>query len=176
MRKGTSLLVTFLLPAMAGLAAAAASERHPVPPDGMYLVVRDGGQADSLAPLADGEYLAVYTREFAGEADQGPPTYLVIHTRPEVHLVLAAAPRTSRDASGKTQLQFRLEEQYAAELEQFTRDHQGDRAAVFLGGKVVTVHKIRAVITGGRLQVSCCAPRACEFLRDRLTKARAVRR
>jgi hypothetical protein len=147
-----------------------APARHAVPPDGVYLVLRASESADSLEPLAEGEHLAVYTRAFAAGPDQGPPEYMVIYTRPEVHLDLAEKPKMGRGPDGKLNLQFRLQPLAAAELEALTRDHQGARAAVFIGGQVVTVHKIRSVISGGALQISCCDPRACGYLQEKLKK------
>ncbi len=40
--------------------------------------------------------------------------------------------------------------------------------ALIIGGAVITVHKIREPIVGGRLQISCCAEGAFEFLVEQL--------
>jgi hypothetical protein len=149
--------------------------RHATPPDGVYLVLRESGDADSLTPLAAGEFLTVYTREFVAPADREPPTFLVIHTRPDVPLTLAGTPKLSRDEQGKGRLLLQLQGEAAAALEAVTREHQGRLAATFIGGKVATVHKIRMVIEGGGLQVSCCNPAACAFLRDQLKRIHADR-
>ena len=49
-------------------------------------------------------------------------------------------------------------------LEAFTRDHLGQRVAVVTGGEVITMHKIKEVIKGGKIQISRCGDRGCEIL------------
>ena len=40
--------------------------------------------------------------------------------------------------------------------------------AIVLDGQVVTAHKVRERIDGGRASVTCCNPAACERLEARL--------
>jgi hypothetical protein len=51
-----------------------------------------------------------------------------------------------------------------------TRENPKGRLAVILAGDVVTVHKIRAVIKEGKVQVSNCDPKAGAYLFCHLMK------
>jgi hypothetical protein len=37
-------------------------------------------------------------------------------------------------------------------------------------GEIVTVHKIRSIITGGKVQITRCTDNACEVIRSKLVK------
>jgi len=54
--------------------------------------------------------------------------------------------------------------------EAFTRAHQGGRMAMVIDGEIVTLHKVRSVITDGKVQITRCTDNACEVLRSKLAK------
>jgi preprotein translocase subunit SecD len=138
---------------------------------GLHLVRRRAATADSLRPLADGECLAVYTRSFQEPDATAPPEYLALSIRPEVRLDLASSPTEDADSSGRTLLRIQLRPEGSLDLERMTRDNQGRSVAVVIAGEVITVHKIRAVLSDGRIQVSCCSPDACGYLLRRLRES-----
>lgn len=57
-------------------------------------------------------------------------------------------------------------------MERVTRENIGRSAAFVIDGDVVTAHKIRTVIEGGRIQLSRCTDDACEVIAVRLQQLR----
>jgi len=64
--------------------------------------------------------------------------------------------------SGKRWVGVRLDEVEGQQLREFTSVSSGRSIAVLVGGEVASRHKVRATITGGEAQVSCCNRRACD--------------
>lgn len=50
------------------------------------------------------------------------------------------------------------------------RAHLWGKIAMVVDGEIVTRHKIRSVITGGKLQITRCVDNACEVIRAKLVK------
>jgi hypothetical protein len=141
--------------------------------DGLYLVLRSAREAKSLEPIADTEKLVANDFHLLEAAEREPVLYMVLQTKPFVPLLLGANPKEDKEEStGKPRLQLELAEGEKAPLEEFTREHFGGTVAIVIGGDVVTFHKVKAVITGGRLQITRCTKHGCEVLYTRLLKDR----
>ena len=95
--------------------------------------------------------------------------YLGFKAAPDVPLTLAAKPKTQDGASGSPMLRLQLAPDAAQTLERFTAANLGRPVAIVVGGEVVSKHKVREAITGGKLQISWCNANACEVLRLKLT-------
>jgi preprotein translocase subunit SecD len=54
--------------------------------------------------------------------------------------------------------------------ETFTRAHLGGRIAMVVDGEIVTLHKIRTVITDGKVQIARCTDNACDVIYSKLVK------
>jgi preprotein translocase subunit SecD len=138
------------------------------PPDGVYAVQRDGPTEKDVLPLKDGEILAVNRHRYAKKDANEPPRFLVVRSAPEVTLDLAGEPTPVKEGGEVVRILLKLRPNAAAALERLTRDHLGRQVAIVLGGEVVTVHKVRAVIKGGDVQVTSCAPGAADYLLKQL--------
>jgi hypothetical protein len=64
--------------------------------------------------------------------------------------------------SGKRWIRFRLTEEDARAVHEFTADLRDRSVAVVVGGEVACHHKLRDPVLGSDVQVSCCNPRACD--------------
>jgi preprotein translocase subunit SecD len=115
--------------------------------------------------LPDGLY-AVAATGVRVESDDGPP--LTLRESPSVPLLLEGEPTTAPDGRGRSLLSVTLTPPAAAALASFTREHLGGRVAIVLGGRIVSAHQIRSVITGGAMQISRCFDDRCQILRSRL--------
>jgi len=139
--------------------------------DGLYLVARSAHEPEKVEPLAESERLIANDFHLLEPAERKPAVYLVLQTEPFVPLVLATAPREDREeASGKPRLHLELAEDQSGLLEDFTRAHLGETVAIVIGGDVVTTHKVKSVITGGRLQITRCTKHGCQTLYTELLK------
>ncbi len=132
----------------------------------------DGDSVGTPDELADGVYevLAVH-RERAPLSGEGPDTRVLVHDHRYVqggadeapdyvllrlpgHAPLdLARPPTPGEADGRPVLLLTLEPEAGQALEDLTS--RAEHAAVVIGGRVATVHRIRVPIKGGTLQVSC---------------------
>ncbi len=121
-------------------------------------------------PIPDGLYAVTDSNRDAVlvERDDEPGQKISLARSSRVPLVLAAAPVRETDARGRALLGVTLAPAQVGALESFTRAHLGGRAAFVLDGRAITVHKIRAVITGGRMQITRCGDDRCELLYSRL--------
>ena len=72
------------------------------------------------------------------------------------------------NGQGKSVLTVSLSRKNAERAEAFTRTHLGGRVALVVDGEIVTLHKIRSVVTGGKLQIARCTDNACEVIRSKL--------
>ncbi len=129
-------------------------------PDGFYIIHREGAGAAALGPLADDETVAV--QEYRYLKEKQAPVYLVVRTQPDVALVLARPP--VREEEGGLRILLELTPAGAKDLERVTAANKDGAAALVLGGEVITTHKIRTAITGGKLQITNCDPDAGEHL------------
>ena len=96
--------------------------------------------------------------------------YVAIDPVSFVPLILEGAPDARKDRDVKTILSVTLKNEYIKTLEDFTRAQLGGKIAILLDGELVTLHKVRSVISDGKFQVTRCTDNACEVLRARLTQ------
>jgi hypothetical protein len=133
-------------------------------PDGLYKVLREGPQKMDVLPAGRGEIVVINDHRYTSKGSRPAPQFLAVRRVPDVPLVLASAPKVVKGDSGLIRIELQLARAHADAMEQFTRNNKGGQTAVIIAGEVVTVHKIRDTITGGRCQVTCCAEGSCDYL------------
>jgi preprotein translocase subunit SecD len=110
-----------------------------------------------------------YDRRKYGDAPANQPLeYVAIDPIDYVPLIIETAPEMTKDGRGKSILSVSLTRQSADRAEVFTRAHLGGKIAMVVDGEIVTLHKIREVITGGKLQITRCDDDACKVIRAKL--------
>ncbi len=137
-------------------------------PTGVYAVVRDGAMEKDVLPLKQGEALAVDRHGYLKKGENEPPRYLVLHAVPDVLLDLAGEPTAVKEGDDVVRVLFTLKPKAAEALERVTRDQVGKQVAIVIEGEVVTAHKVRTAIKGGRVQVSSCTPGGGQYILDHL--------
>lgn len=151
-----------------------ATAETPVPsklPDGLYLVLRSADQEKRVAPVSENETLLANDFHFLEPAEREPVVYLVVQSKPFIPFSLGSDPAEDREeVTGKPRLLLQLSEDQKGPLEEFTRTNLGKTVAIVIGGDVVTSHKVKSAITGGRLQVTRCTEHGCETLFTKLLK------
>ena len=142
--------------------------------DGLYLILRSAHERKSLRPLGETEKLVANDFHFLEPAEREPVIYLVLQSKPFVPLILGSNPSEDKEEStGKPRLQLQLAEDQQALLEEFTRAHMGEMIAIVIGGDVVSTHKVKSVILGGRLQITRCTKHGCQTLFTNLLMSRS---
>lgn len=156
---------SFVVAACARAPAIADDARMSAPegamPNGLYRV--------SAYPAASSDPNAVtYDRRLADPDSKEPPTRVALDRGDYVPLVLAEKPRAFAQDDGRLRLEITLAKEHVPTLAAFSRRNVGGRAAVVLGGEIVSVHKQRSVIEDGRMQITRCTDRACERILTKL--------
>ncbi len=131
--------------------------------NGFYLILEEEADASVFQKPADDEAIATYTLDHLDVHDQ-PPRHFRVKVMPDVHFSSDAKTELGDKAEGKTTLNVVLGEGNAVEFQKFTAANIDRAVAIIIGGKVVTAHKIRAEIVGGKIQITRCGDDACEAL------------
>ncbi len=114
--------------------------------------------------------MLLYDKKYT-DADQNEPNkYVAIDTTSFVPLAIEGAPEMKKDGKGMSLLSVTLARENVEQVEDFTRAHLGGRVAIIFDGEIVTLHKVRTIIEGGKLQITRCTDNACEILRTKLAK------
>ena len=137
-------------------------------PDGVYAVLRESLTEKDVLPLKGGEVLVVHHARYLTKDEKEPPRFLVVHSAPDVVLDLAGKPKAVKEGTEVVRISLKLQPKTATALERLTRDHLGGQLTIVIGGEAVTMHKIREVIRGGEVQITCCAPGAANYLFEKL--------
>jgi len=170
------LLLSSIFPALASektssAAVAPSSSVEKKLSNGIYLVLRDGTSQEKVEPIADTEQLIVFDFRFFEPNEREETRYFAVARKPYIPLKLAKEPGKGKDSKGKLKLNLQLSADQVGPLEEFTRKYVGRTIAVVVGGQVVTAHKIRTAITGGRIQITWCEGNACKALYVELQKS-----
>lgn len=130
-------------------------------PNGLYKVT-------AYPAAAEGPPAVRYDPKIADPSRTDPAKWILLDTTDYVPLVLDAKPRVIAQPDGRIRLEITLAKEHVRTLAGFTERNVGGLAAVVLDGDVLTVHKQRAVITDGRMQITRCTDRACERILTKL--------
>ena len=145
-------LLLCLLVCLVACADPAPRPTPPPLPNGIYEVLAVEREPGALpTPNADTRVLP-FDRRFIDGGLEMPPAYVLVRTAGYAPLDLAKPP-TEGDANGRAVLLLNLKPEAGKRLEQLTTTAK--RAAVVIGGDIVTVHGIKVPIEGGGIQVSC---------------------
>jgi hypothetical protein len=137
--------------------------------NGAYLILREAPTPqEARGTDASPVVLAYDRRKYSGAPPSEPLTYVAIDPKEFVPLGIEGRPEMTSDGQGKSVLTVCLARKNAERAEAFTRAHLGGRIAMVVDGEIVTLHKIRAVITGGKVQITRCTDNACEVIRSKL--------
>ncbi len=139
--------------------------------DGLYRVMRIATDTKHIAPVVSGEQLLTNDFHFLEPTERGATEYVVLQTEPFIPFLLAQAPAKDKDSQGKPKLFLQLSEDQVKPLEEFTRKNTGQKVAVVIGGEIVTVHKVREPIVGGRIQITRCTDNGCQAIFTEISKS-----
>ena len=136
--------------------------------NGVYLILCEAPTQQEARAAGSQAVLAYDRRKYSDAPPEEPLTYVAIDPKDYVPLIIEGAPEMKSDGQGKSVLTVSLARKNAERAEAITRAHLGGRIAMVVDGEIVTLHKIRSVITGGKLQITRCADNACEVIRSKL--------
>ncbi len=138
--------------------------------NGVYAVLKEAPSAEQAHVQGVRHAVLLYDKKYSESDRNEPAKYVAIDTASFVPLVLAAPPDTKTDDRGFALLSVKLAREHVKTLEDFTRAHLNGTVAIVLDGEIVTMHKVRSVITGGDVQITRCQDNACQVLRAKLAR------
>ena len=138
--------------------------------NGFYPVIQVDSMKEAVPASGQGHATIVYDGRYVDSTQADSPEYVTIDTSSFVPLILEESPVAKKDGSGWTSLSVTLSRKYIRLLEDFTKAHLGGRVAILLGGEIISMHKIRSVISEGKIQITRCHDNACDILLSKLTQ------
>jgi preprotein translocase subunit SecD len=137
--------------------------------NGVYCVLREAPTPQEAQGAGTPLVVLAYDRRKYSDAPPNEPlTYVAIDPKDYVPLIIEGTPEMKSDGEEKSVLTVCLVRKNAERAEAFTRGHLGGRIAMVVDGEIVTLHKIRSVITDGKVQITRCTDNACEVIRSKL--------
>jgi len=136
--------------------------------NGMHLVT---GILDTWAAAktsTPGKRVVVDNHVYDPPSERGAPRYVVIDTTQHVPFIFESAPTAVEDSTGRTVPGIALDPKYTQKLKEFMSQHLGKSVAIIVDGELVSVHKIRAVIAEGKMQITSCGADVCKVLHSKL--------
>lgn len=145
--------------------------------NGLYLVHAEFNNPENGKMLPAGFRLLEFSTEhFTSRTGQVDPVrYIVIKDVPSVPVVLDEEPELSKtNDKYELALSFTLAPEYVNQMEKFTGDNIGKRVVLVIGGKIITMHGIKAAIKNGQIRITRCTDNGCEFIYRNLLKSGKV--
>lgn len=105
-----------------------------------------------------------FSHDFLDENEEGQPVMLEVGTSEFVALELAEEPEGIEQPDKRINLMLTLSDNATEQLANFTEKNLDRHVAIVIGGKAVTIHKIRTRIEGGKMQITRCTDNACKYL------------
>jgi len=141
--------------------------------DGLYLVLAQSKRKKLLAPRSSNQIVLLNDFRFLQPKEREEPVYMLLQKEPFIPLRLEGRPLEDKEeGSNKPRLLLQLEESQIEPLKAFTQTNIGKTIAIVIGGDIVTAHKVRTAIDGGKLQITRCTKYGCYTLYSRLLKDR----
>ncbi len=128
--------------------------------DGLYLVEKVLYDTSAVTLNAN-QALVHFNKEFLENAPDGS-VGLIINTTDFVPLLLEGEPLLLPQAENKKKLQLTFSRPSAEKLEKFTAANSMRQATMIVNGEVLTMHKIRDTIRGGKMEITGCSDNACQ--------------
>lgn len=169
-----AMLLVFTVIVSSSVFASTSRRIHPDLVNGIYLVHAEFRNSEKANRLPSGYILCEYTSDHLVSrvsAQTDPARYIVIKDAPSVPVVLADKPELSTtNDKYEFSLQFKLAPEYIDQMEKFTGDNLNKRIALVVGGKIITIHKIRSAIKNGLITITRCTDNGCKVIYQNLVE------
>lgn len=130
--------------------------------DGFYLILNESYDTNFTATEA-GTVIG-FDHKFLDDNTNEQPFRLEVLTDEFVPLTLERKPEGIEQEDKRINLMLSMTDSASVKLEAFTEKYVNRKTCIVVGGKAVTMHKIREKIVGGRLQITRCTDNACQYL------------
>lgn len=168
------VLLTIALMMVAGKTGQAqeSNETTGAPENGIYLVQRWTVDRDDLFPLFENEVFFEYDEskyiELRDEEAE-PVKFIALSQTEFIPFDLEQPPVMKKREDGFKLVSLTFSAEMTEKMKSFSRQFLGRQVATVVDGNIITLHKVRSVIDGGRLQITRCTDDGCELILGQLS-------
>lgn len=135
--------------------------------NGLYLVNRWTETKGDLFPLLDDErYFKYDENKFFQLKDEAvePIRHIGLSKTEFIPFDLKKKPQPIPQDDGRVQIDLKFSKKMASKLTPFSRKYLGRQVAMVIGGEIITLHKVRSVISSDGIQISRCTDDGCQLI------------
>jgi len=155
--------------AMLCLASKHFAQTNPVIKDGLYLVAGIVSDSTHIEPNDKQKVLVRFNKQFIENAPENSMG-IIVYTDNFVPLELDKKPELRKQNASQKTVELCFSKLASDKLAAFTSHNIMKEATLIVNGEALTLHKIRAAITGGKMEISRCGDNACEKIYAELLK------
>lgn len=130
--------------------------------DGIYLIINTWEDSSLISPSI-GKVIS-FSHDFLEGNKKNQPLFIEVETSEFVPMSLSKKPQGIEQKDKRINLFLNMTDSASIMLEHFTEKNLNKRVCIVVGGKAVTMHKVREKISGGKLQIIRCTDNACQHL------------
>ncbi len=149
------------------------SESSKISKNGIYLVLRSHRAKSKIEPLEAGEKIIVDDGRFLEESERDPAEFVVVDEKSFIPFKLDQKPVEGYTSDNKPKVYLQFADTQAKELDALTGNNIGKRIAVVVHDQIVSCHKIKEALKGGKMQISRCTKESCKLIFSDLLKDNA---
>jgi len=128
--------------------------------DGLYLVDKVVYDTNAVM-LKPNQVFVHFNHNFSANAP-GNSVGLIVNIADYVPLLLAEEPTLLSQTENQKKLQLTFSPPAAEKLERFTAANVMKQAVMIVDGEVLTIHKIRDAIRGGKMEITGASDNDCQ--------------
>ena len=137
---------------------------------GIYLVLRSDRSKSNIEPILSGERLLIDDGRFLEESERDPQEYVVVQEKSFIPFKLDQKPVEGYTDDNKPKVYLQFASKQAQDLDALTGKNVGKRIAIVIDDQIVSCHKIREALKGGKMQISRCTKESCKLIFSDLLK------
>lgn len=137
---------------------------------GIYLVLRSDRNKSNVEPVLPGEKVLLDDGRFLEESERDPLEYVVVQEKSFIPFKLDQKPVEGYTDDKKPKVYLQFANKQAQDLDALTGNNIGKRIALVIDDQIVSCHKIRQALKGGKMQISRCTKESCKLIFSDLLK------
>lgn len=141
--------------------------------NGIYLVLRADRAKSKIEPIVAGEKMIVDDGRFLEESERDPAEFVVVDEKSFIPFKLEQKPVEGYTTDNKPKVYLQFADTQAKELDDLTGNNIGKRIAIVIHDQIVSCHKIKEALKGGKMQISRCTKESCKLIFSDLLKDNA---
>lgn len=147
-----------------------ANEHRKQSKSGIYLVLRSDRSQNKIEPVLSGERMLIDDGRFLEESERDPIEFVVVQKNSFIPFKLDGKPVEGYTDDHKPKVYLQFAEKEAQALDSLTGNNVGKRIAVVIDDQIVSCHKIKEALKGGKMQISRCTKESCKLIFSDLLK------